>query len=914
MNRTVFRQIDLTTRAAATYRGSFVSRHVSIFRSRPALRYVHSESNDGLRILSEKDKILEPVVPWWNAFSREEEEKERQKRVEKAKKAKSAKKARNARMTPQDRQNRHAKRKLRKDLKYMEEKLSTLMPKDGMLQRIMNMQLQHMSVMTAAAQNIKWAEEKKKRLKDTAKILEERKKQSGEASTELSRSYHADIETAKQDLAVMVLKARIAQNLPNPEPKKKWKIDIDKATMFSADDPYLEKSQALPGAIELDHQAVSENEQHEKEANSLQHLTKEQREDYAEKEANSLQHLTKEQREDYAEKEAKLLRFFTKAQKAEYAELMAMRQHNMDNSVMNLYSEGPEFFVSQKLKQSGAPDTSTSGGPPTTHVEYGPTGPSAAISKNSSPAKPRQRQITINCHSPEMMTREHLFSALGSFVLDQDQWVEWVKYNGPQALVFLFTPSLATMVENDTALVPDLLKKITIQVMSKGAPFETDVVCACVDGLSPPPEMLGHSVRGRTAEGFSFLHGPLLGTVNEIWDQAERGLSASPSMQSSLTFCNQPSGPPEVTLPLANTLFKTGRRSTLLASRWRYDPTKEDFTAIKSPEDRSNMSIQLLNDMKTALPEVYIPAIPLTPARAIKNGLGNIVSKLDFGEEDAGPASRELEITVTEFLNELRAGKSTVDVWALVVPSKSVSGAADGDQKLLLDVSEVRQKWVSPPNAKMEFGYVGYWIGKGATFSRVLSGGGGWGAKQGLLSLDPQTTYAEIPEARFDFSGGSLEEQQASALGNLAQEGAHIQFFVAHNKRPLADMEDLGRAKMMRTSTVFGSVPSTVDDVYPAQSANSPRSTEQPVYHIRRGHFGFVSESGMFVRHSTVKSDIMSMGDAPSAGESVTKIDLPYSYLVRDFSRSGRERRKYKELPGTVLGKVKSLPIRKLPT
>ncbi|PBP24601.1 V-type ATPase, C subunit family protein [Diplocarpon rosae] len=778
--------------------------------------------------------MAKPVAPWWQAFSKEEERKEREKRVEKAKKAKrvrNAKKARDARLTPEDRQHRHAKRSLRKDLRYMEEKLNTLMPKDGMFRRIIKMDLGRMSTKTAAAQTLKWAAEKKKKLESTAKAFEQRMERLGEASTELYRFCYAALENAKQDLAAMVSKAHIAQNIPDTEPEENWKIHIDKATNFSTDDPYVEKSRGVSGAIELDRHTVSEYDPRE--------------------EAKPLRHMTKEQREEYAEKEAKLLRFFTKAQKAEYAELMAMRQQ-IESGVRLFKSKGPEL--------------------------------------------------------------EHLLSALGSFVLDQDQWLNWIHYTGPQALVFLFTPSLATMVENDTALIPDILKKITRQVKSKAASVEIDVVCACVDGLSPPPEMIGHSARRRTAEGFSFLHGPLLGTVNESWNQAEHAASASPSMQSSLTFRKQRSGPPEVTLPLANTLFKTGRRSTLLASRWRYDLTKEDFISIKGPEERSNMSIQLLHDLETALPEVYIPAIPLTPARAIKNGLGNIVSKLDFGEQDAGPASRELEMAVTEFLNELQAGRSTIDVWALVIPSKSVSAAADGHQQLLLDVSEVRKKWVSHPNAKMEFGYVGYWIGKGATFSRVLSGGGGWGAKQGLLSLDPQTTYAEIPEARFDFSGGSLEEQQASALGNLAQEGAYIQFFVAHKKRPLADIEDFDPAHMMRTSIVFGSVPSTVDDFYPARPPSSTQSAEKPIYHIRRGHFGFVSESGMFVRHSTVDSDITSGDGASPALESVTKIDLPYSYLVRDFTRSGRERQKFQEVPGTVIRKVETFSVRKLPT
>lgn len=163
-----------------------------------------------------------------------------------------------------------------------------------------------------------------------------------------------------------------------------------------------------------------------------------------------------------------------------------------------------------------------------------------------------------------------------------------------------------------------------------------------------------------------------------------------------------------------------------------------------------------------------------------------------------------------------------------------------------------------------------------------MSGGGGWGAKQGLLSLDPQTTYTEIPEARFDFSQGTMAEQQASALGNLAQEGAFIQFFAAYDKHIQGEPVRFDHVAT-RGSIVLGSVPSTVDDIAPSQTLVAPPEGEK-LYHLKSGHFGFVSESGVFVHHGFKKPNVGSNPDplhVPS--EHFTKIDLPHSYMYRDF-------------------------------
>jgi len=484
-----------------------------------------------------------------------------------------------------------------------------------------------------------------------------------------------------------------------------------------------------------------------------------------------------------------------------------------------------------------------------------------------------------------------------TFIGKNQEW--WEKNVGRQAVVLLFTPSFAALVENDATFVPDVLKALTnIQPeveeasTSKEKSHEIDVVCACVDGLSPDPEMLPISVGTRPKEGFSILYGQERKTISPLWKNDEVPPSRSPSMQSSITLRKGLTGPSDLTLPLANTLFKTGRLSTLLVSRWEYKPSEDTFFAIEQPAERANVVINVFPDVVHQLPKSFIPAVALTPARPIVSGLGNIVRTIDFGgEEGTGPASRELESTVTKYLNTMGYGNTTIDVWALITPPDSGSKKAKPDapvhplKSLTATADDIQSKWLAPDNLGKESSLVGRCIPKGnARFCRVLSGGGGWGAKQGLLSLDPQTTYSEIPEARFDFSGGSLEEQQTSALGNIAQEGAYIQFFVARRDTskalPVPESSDVQVS--MRRSAVFGAVPSTVDDIPTPRAELDTNSTDTPasLFITRPGHFGFVSESGMFVRHGLHRAS-----SKPPAPDNFTKIDMPYSYFYVDYKK-----------------------------
>lgn len=155
------------------------------------------------------------------------------------------------------------------------------------------------------------------------------------------------------------------------------------------------------------------------------------------------------------------------------------------------------------------------------------------------------------------------------------------------------------------------------------------------------------------------------------------------------------------------------------------------------------------------------------------------------------------------------------------------------------------------------------------TIVPVVSGGGGWGPKQGLLSLDPELKFGEVTDARYDFQDiESPEEEQRQALGDVASSGDFIQFFMpgeATITEPTLPLrKDFDRRRMSNT---IGCIPSSIDDVPIAR-----RDETFYPFHLVKGHFGALSEHGLYLETDgvTIKSD-----------PNVTKIDLPYSRFVQ---------------------------------
>jgi hypothetical protein len=160
-----------------------------------------------------------------------------------------------------------------------------------------------------------------------------------------------------------------------------------------------------------------------------------------------------------------------------------------------------------------------------------------------------------------------------------------------------------------------------------------------------------------------------------------------------------------------------------------------------------------------------------------------------------------------------------------------------------------------------------------------VSGGGGWGIKQGLLSLDPQTTPSITDEPRFDNSTQSIEQQQATALGDLASPGSFIQFYTADSvSMPSTSSTSSSTVNDWNLSVVIGTVPSTIDDV-PDTSAKKSKIDGGKDMEWLCNHLGVVSESGIYLESRPLPINPKTNSEKLHCPV-VTKIDMPFSSVI----------------------------------
>jgi hypothetical protein len=155
-----------------------------------------------------------------------------------------------------------------------------------------------------------------------------------------------------------------------------------------------------------------------------------------------------------------------------------------------------------------------------------------------------------------------------------------------------------------------------------------------------------------------------------------------------------------------------------------------------------------------------------------------------------------------------------------------------------------------------------------------VSGGGGWGPKQGLLSLDPETSLARFAEARYDYdSNDSGNDDQVQALGNTAKPGSWIQFLIYHEASAGArgdDASSIAAAPSYNVvnSLAFGSIPSTIDDIpLPKSMSDVAGGNEGPGALIEgiEGHFGAQSEVGIYINLQKGDKVLSSKVDVPQS-------------------------------------------------
>lgn len=323
-----------------------------------------------------------------------------------------------------------------------------------------------------------------------------------------------------------------------------------------------------------------------------------------------------------------------------------------------------------------------------------------------------------------------------------------------------------------------------------------------------------------------------------------------------------------VKMPLANTLFQNGHISTLYAQRWvsrmkvgsklqmfRTEHRRLPHQVLQMAELINANDRMMFYDLETKL-------IPITPPRVVGESFGNIVRSLHVEDSSKAqmPASTELEERVSQWMKTKHSSGPQARIWALVTPRDKC----------------IDRGRIEPLNLQES-------LETGSRLHKVLSGGGGWGMKKGLLALDPDSDYGPIQDNLPDsdtVDAGSVGEDGPQHFGDVVHPGDMITFHIYFDQKPPKPVLENTCKESYESyegvcdppSVVLGTVPSTVD-VGPNDSDMAGVD-----YILANNHFGMVSEQGMALNITTLsgQQNLCQGAKQVSAGFR-TKLDVPYT-------------------------------------
>ncbi|EHA58407.1 hypothetical protein MGG_16531 [Pyricularia oryzae 70-15] len=405
---------------------------------------------------------------------------------------------------------------------------------------------------------------------------------------------------------------------------------------------------------------------------------------------------------------------------------------------------------------------------------------------------------------------------------------------------------------------------------SETSQADVNILCAAVDSLCP------QSLHDTPSSGLSILQGYQDAILPGLWQQdsgatsssfMQRSEDARPSISMRLNPFLGDFRAVDATLPLANTVFQNGRPFTLIASKWKHESATSTVPRLVDALEKETQHIVASAGSIQSHANISVPIFPLTSPRRIASGLGNIVRQIDVDGSPV-PASEELE-TAMHVLIDTRArllpeaGPTSNRTWALVIPEDCASLEFLKGLSTSVDEAGVKNEQKRAETFARHFSNI---LAEGGRLHRVLSGGGGWGAKRGLLSLDPQTTYSS--------SGSEDLETFMAAFGgettpnSVVSPGSYIQFLV----EPLQPSPSPETQRL--PSLLLGTTPSST-----AEMGEGGHASDKQPLSLVEGHFGALSSSGIYLNLASSSSG----GGHP--GHILTKVDAPNSYLWEGSSR-----------------------------
>jgi len=421
--------------------------------------------------------------------------------------------------------------------------------------------------------------------------------------------------------------------------------------------------------------------------------------------------------------------------------------------------------------------------------------------------------------------------------------------------------------------IPGLLRRIS-QGPSNGQEF--DVLAAVVDRIpseqtdQQPSTVIASSesqIRDGS-EGVSFVVLDSASAAPDLWSvRAESKERETMTIQQrcTLSFAFPPTATPAplissgeeianplvsrmLQLPVANTLFQNGKTSTLIAQRWRSQQIGEDSLAISCIRDIAlsqqtlRMADAFSNGSSGLEQSLRSYLTPITPTRIITAAIGNIVRRIQVDETSAEgePASEELEKAIASAIQGGQIPAQQAGVWALVRPWHHRANGNPQDVGATTEDEGIEEA-----------------VMKGCRLHKVLSGGGGWGEKQGLLALDPDSDYStnlESHEALLNVDT-DVDSKELQGLGEIVKPGDTVKFFVYNSSSYVgSSLEKASKCIAQGATPAFsmslGSLPSTMDAM-PELSQEETEMATQDSCTIMHDNFGMLSEQGMSLQVRT---------------------------------------------------------------
>lgn len=225
------------------------------------------------------------------------------------------------------------------------------------------------------------------------------------------------------------------------------------------------------------------------------------------------------------------------------------------------------------------------------------------------------------------------------------------------AAVVLATPEFSRHLHNE-----EFMSSMAVLLAGSSSPIKFHVLGAIVDYIAP---QLGVY---QTSPGISVLRGHLDQMLPNLWQEEPKWPVEDIDTVSALSFSI---GVPQVTLPLARTMFHNNRASTLVASAF---DISGGVARMEQQLDRYSQQVFVAdNDLPQNIGKLglWAPLVPLTQPRLISASFGNIVRGVKIDDQSI-PASTELEDAVNSFYtrskNSSAARPGPVGIWALVTP------------------------------------------------------------------------------------------------------------------------------------------------------------------------------------------------------------------------------------------------------